>query len=55
MFIVAGIGSGVPLIHIALFEVKGTLEVDITPWVIGGALYIGGALIYIARIPEKFF
>lgn len=26
-----------------------------TPWGVGGAVYIGGAIIYVLRIPERWF
>jgi len=29
-------------------------QIKITFWAIGGALYISGCLIYIARLPERF-
>ena len=28
---------------------------DLKYWIIGGALYIGGACVYMLRIPERFF
>lgn len=52
LFIFVGLFAGVPTIHATLSNDPNVL-ININYWVIGGAVYISGALIYVARIPER--
>lgn len=55
LYVLAGLSSAIPCFHLSfdrnlyLYPFSGSL------WIIGGALYIGGALIYGLRFPERFF
>ena len=58
LFLALGISAGLPIIHLMLFKdsVKGfEAPPRLLFWYIGGASYIIGALMYIKRIPEKFY
>ena len=58
LFLSLGISAGIPIMHLMLFRssIKGfESSPRLMFWVIGGAAYIIGALIYIKRIPEKFY
>ena len=60
LFLTLGLSAGIPIVHLILFgsHVTGFSGYEITPryylWVLGGASYVIGALIYINRIPEKY-
>ena len=57
IFLALGISSGIPLIHLIFFPttIQGFIvEPSIFYWVLGGASYIFGALLYITRFPEKY-
>jgi adiponectin receptor len=56
MFVLCGLTSCLPMFHISNFiEPKYLNEFDLTPWMVGAALYITGAVIYIMKIPERFY
>jgi adiponectin receptor len=52
LFIFVGLFAGVPTFHGAINNDHNIL-INVNYWIIGGLLYITGALIYIARIPER--
>lgn len=59
MFIFLGLSAAIPFIYIGYLH--GTPDSKYIlpkyhhwPWLIGGFVYIGGALIYAARVPERF-
>jgi predicted membrane channel-forming protein YqfA (hemolysin III family) len=50
-----GLSGAVPMGHMAFYVDKKFFHVfDIYLWALGGALYIGGAIIYMLKIPERF-
>jgi len=56
LFLALGICAGAPLMHLIFFPttIKGFLvEPSIFYWVLGGASYIIGALMYVFRFPER--
>lgn len=57
LFIILGISAAAPLIYLNNFADKRYIDTRarIEPWALGGAVYIGGALIYVFRIPERWF
>ena len=59
MFIILGLSAGIPFIQMTnATEYQSTYILpgfSFWPWIIGGATYIGGALIYVFRFPERFF
>ena len=60
LFLTPGPSAGIPVVHLILFGnyVTGFSGYETTPkyylWVLGGASYVVGALIYLNRIPEKY-
>lgn len=55
-FIILGLSAGLPFFYIFSADKKYFVpSYDYRPWLAGGALYIGGAIIYILRFPEKYF
>jgi adiponectin receptor len=57
MFIALGLSTVIPVIHLVFFKqyVHGYVEPTLINWFLGGVCYIGGCLIYINRIPEKWY
>jgi channel protein (hemolysin III family) len=58
MFLTFGIATGWSVIRMKVFpeEVFGdVVPYDIYWWLIGGVCYIVGALLYILKVPERFF
>ena len=59
MYVGLGLSAGFPFIYLCLASESNQKYInpgfDVTPWVIGGAVYIIGATIYALRIPEKQF
>lgn len=55
LFIICGLLSSVPIFHINVLEKKYLNGFYAFPWALGGALYIGGACMYMMKIPERFF
>ncbi len=58
MFLIFGICTGIPIIHMTFFEntIKGyNPGIKLKNWYIGGISYIIGAFLYILRFPEKKF
>ena len=53
-FIILGLSPGIAVIASSQ-KSDQMLDYDTWQWLWGGLVYIGGALIYIAKIPEKFF
>mmetsp|Transcript_42024 Transcript_42024/g.64378 ORF Transcript_42024/g.64378 Transcript_42024/m.64378 type:complete len:200 (-) Transcript_42024:1-600(-) len=54
MFIFLGLSAAFPLIYAANADPKYTSYHGALQWGLGGAAYIGGALIYVFRIPERW-
>ena len=54
-FIALGICAGITIVHSSLFNDGSNPESDVRFWIAGGVLYIGGALLYVARFPERAF
>lgn len=58
-FVALGLSAGLPFMYILLMKNKYQKfylpNISPWPWAIGGAVYIGGALIYGFRIPEKYY
>ena len=58
LFLALGISAGIPIIHLMLFGegVKGFVgKPRFEFWYVGGISYIAGALMYIERVPERFY
>lgn len=58
LFLSLGISAGLPIIHLILFSssISGfTSSPRLIFWYLGGAAYVIGALMYINRLPEKYF
>lgn len=56
LFIIIGLMGLIPMIHMATgIDPRYLHHFDPTLYAVGGAFYIGGACIYMARIPERFF
>ncbi|KAI5481430.1 hemolysin-III channel protein Izh2 [Pseudohyphozyma bogoriensis] len=57
VFIALGGSAVFPVFHgVATYGFTAASDAFALPWVVlGGALYIAGALIYVERIPERFF
>eukprot|EP00826_Nyctotherus_ovalis_P055960 TRINITY_DN7487_c0_g1_i12.p1 TRINITY_DN7487_c0_g1~~TRINITY_DN7487_c0_g1_i12.p1 ORF type:complete len:166 (-),score=7.92 TRINITY_DN7487_c0_g1_i12:276-773(-) len=52
LFIIVGLLAGVPALHAAITN-DPNIMVNFYYWALGGIVYITGALIYVARIPER--
>lgn len=53
---ICGVLSIIPLFHSEfLLDSKYLDDFIIWPWGIGGALYIGGAVMYMKRVPERIW
>ncbi len=56
LFVILGLLAAVPFTHQGIFvEDRYLPNLDLQYWILGGAMYIIGATIYMLRIPEKFF
>jgi adiponectin receptor len=57
MFIILGLSAAAPMIYIGNYAPKEYIDTNtsVLPWALGGATYIGGALIFVFRIPERYF
>jgi adiponectin receptor len=57
LFIFLGISAGAPYIYIKNFADKRYIDEKTSVFLLifGGAVYIGGALIYVFRIPERWY
>jgi len=54
LFVTLGLMAAVPYIHQGFFVERKLLpQLDLFYWILGGALYIIGAVIYMLRIPER--
>ena len=53
LFIFVGLCAGVPAVQASITN-DPNIIINLYNWVVGGAIYIIGALIYVARIPERF-
>ena len=53
LFIIVGLMAGIPGIHAGITS-NPEILVRLFFWALGGAIYVGGALLYVARIPERF-
>ena len=57
MFLILGISTAIPMLHLALFG-KYVNGFDKKPhliyWFIGGIIYVCGGLFFVSRIPEKY-
>ena len=60
MFIILGLSAALPFTYIGFYKSNSESsqyylpQATLTPWLIGGAVYISGTLIYVNRIPEKY-
>jgi channel protein (hemolysin III family) len=52
LFIVVGLLAGIPAAHAAA-STDPDILVRLFYWALGGVVYVGGALLYVARIPER--
>ncbi len=52
LFIIVGLLAGIPSAHAAVSNDPDVL-VHLFYWAMGGVVYISGALLYVARIPER--
>jgi channel protein (hemolysin III family) len=56
VFILAGHSCVPGLIHLTYYaDERYVPKFDVSPWLIGGLLYTGGAIIYAAGFPERCF
>lgn len=58
MFIILGLSAGIPFIFSAVAQSHNIYinpGVNVVPYALGGAIYIGGAIIYACRFPERWF
>ena len=58
LFLCLGLSAAIPIFHLLLFKssIKGFEGMPrLVFWYIGGISYVSGALMYIKRIPERFF
>lgn len=56
LFVILGLVAVAPFTHIFIFMQPEYLPYfDSFWWTVGAFLYIGGAMIYMLRIPERFF
>jgi len=59
MYILLGLSAGFPFIYLSNMskddEKYINQKYEWFPWALGGAIYIGGAIIYGLRIPERWF
>ena len=54
VFIFTGAGSAFPLLNYYFFrDINYTPEIDAYLYMVGGLIYIVGAIIYASRFPEK--
>lgn len=57
MFVILGLSAGIPFIYAAAkkdIHQWVNPKNNVWPYAIGGAVYIGGAIIYALRIPERW-
>lgn len=55
-FIFLGLSAGFPFFYVWAADKRHFLPTqDCKPWLLGGFIYIGGALIYAGRFPERCF
>ena len=52
LFIIVGLLAGVPAVHAAVSKDPDIL-MKLFYWMLGGVVYVSGALLYVARIPER--
>ena len=57
LFLILGISAGIPLIHMYFLgdSVGMVKNGNFFFYVLGGILYIGGALLFMWRFPEKYW
>lgn len=58
LFLCLGLSAAIPIFHLLLFKssIRGFEGMPrLVFWYIGGISYVSGALMYIKRIPERFF
>jgi len=57
MFIILGLSAAAPMIYVGNYAPKEYIDTNtsVFPWALGGATYIGGAIIFVFRIPERYF
>ena len=58
LFLCLGLSAAIPIFHLLLFKssIRGFEGLPrLVFWYIGGISYVSGALMYIKRIPERFF
>jgi len=57
MYIILGLAGGIPMAYLEIINKKKYIlpGFSVVPWAIGGAIYIGGAINYALRFPERLF
>lgn len=58
LFLTLGLSTAIPMAHLGLFSwtIKSNIvSPTLINWILGGASYVGGCLIYINRFPEKYW
>jgi len=53
MFIILGLSAGLPFFSFPWFPKDTMMKYHLFPWALGGAIYIGGAVLYATRVPER--
>lgn len=53
LFIIVGLLAGSPAVH-AMIAQNPKIYISPFLWALGGGIYIAGALLYVARVPERF-
>ena len=55
LFVILGLSCANPFVYLSLVEDKRYLSnYAFWPWALGGAIYIGGAVVNVKSIPEKY-
>lgn len=55
LYVSAGLSTAIPVFHLTLGNPLYIYPFPAWSWILGGAIYIGGAFIYGIRFPERFF
>ena len=56
MFIILGLSAAIPLLYSSFFvDERFIFKCHFWMYALGGAIYIGGALLYVFRVPERWF
>jgi predicted membrane channel-forming protein YqfA (hemolysin III family) len=56
MYLACGISGFIPIFYVLkYFDPKYIDEFSVMPWAVGGAFYIGGCIIFMFKLPERFY